>query len=123
MFCGLQIELAGQAEHDVLRGAQHVDELEMLVDHADAEVEGVLRRADHHVPAVDGDRALVGEVNAGEHIHQRGLAAAVLAEQRQDLAAIDVKPDLVVGHDPAEALGDVAHLDCGDLVVQGTSLL
>ena len=39
----LQIELPRQAEDDVLRGGQHVDKLEVLVDHADAEVEGVLR--------------------------------------------------------------------------------
>ena len=115
---GLQIELAGQAEHDVLGRGEHVDQLEVLVDHADAQIEGVLRRADHDVLSVDRDRALVREIDAGEHVHQRGLAAAVFAQQRQDLAAIDIQPDLVVGHRGAEGLGDVAHFDGGSLVVQ-----
>ena len=100
----LEIELALEAEHDVFRRRQHVHELEVLVDHADAEIERVLRRADHDGLAVDGDLALVGEVDAREHIHQRRLAAAVFTQQRQDLAPVDVQPALVVGLDRAEAL-------------------
>ena len=55
---------------------------------------------------------------AGEHVHERGLAAAVFAEQRQDLAPVDIEPDAVIGDDGAEALGDVAHFDRCNLVVQ-----
>ena len=50
---------------------------------------------------------------AGIFIHQW-----LFMPWRQDLAAVDVEPDLVVGDDRAEALGDVAHFDCGSLVVQ-----
>ena len=112
----VQIEppLAGQAQDDVLRRGEHVHQLEVLVYHAYAEVEGVLGRADGDFLPVHEDLALVGVVDAGEHVHERGLAAAVFAQQRQDLAPVDVEPDLVVGRHRAEALRDVPHLyRCG----------
>ena len=120
--CGDAVEIQPprliEAEDDILRRGQHVHELEMLVYHADAEVERVLRRAYHDLLPVDEDLTLVGEVYAGEHVHQRRFAAAVLAQQGKYLAPVYVQPDLVVRHDRAEGFRDVAHFDCGDLVVQ-----
>ena len=78
LFTGVgQIQLALQTQNDVLRGGEQVDQLEVLVDHADTEVEGILGRCDGHRLVVDVDLSLIGEVDAGEHVHQRGLAAAV----------------------------------------------
>ena len=120
----LQIELSGQAEDDVLRGGQHVDKLEVLVDHADAEVESILRGAYDDGLAVDAYLALVREVDAGEHVHKRRLAAAVLAEERKYLAPVYIEPDSVICDDGAEGLRDIAHFDCRDLIVQyGHSLM
>ena len=109
---GREVELALllEAQHDVLGGGEDVHQLEVLVDHADAVVEGVLGRADDHGLAVDLDGAAVGEVDARQHVHERGLAAAVLAEQGQDLAAVDVEVDVLVCNDLArELLGDAPH--------------
>ena len=58
----------------------------MLVDHADAGADRIARAAELDRLAVDQDLALVGPVEAGEDVHQRGLAGAVLAEQAEDLA-------------------------------------
>ena len=116
---GLQVEFPLEAEHNVLRGGQHVDQLEVLVDHPDAQVKGVLGRADDDVLPVDGNRPLVGEVDARKHVHQGGFAAAVFPEQGKDFPAVDVQPDFVVSQDRAETLGDIPHFYCGDLVVQG----
>ena len=115
---GLEIELFIEAERDVLSGGEDVDQLEVLVDHADAVTVGIARGADDDLLAVDEDLSLVGEVNAREHVHERGLAAAVFAEQRKDLAPVNIQPDAVIGDDCAEALGDVAHFDRCDLLVQ-----
>ena len=120
---GLQIQLSGQTEHDVLGGGEHVYQLEVLVDHADAQVKGVLGRADHDLFSVDGDGAFVREIDTRQHVHQCRFAAAVFAQQRQDLAPVDVQPDPVVGQHRAEALGDIPHLNGGDFVVQGSTLL
>ena len=92
-----EIELAGQTENDIFRRRQHIHELEMLMDHADAVVKGVLGGADDDFLSVDLDLALIREIDAGEHIHKRRLAAAVFAEQREDLSAVNIQPYLIVG--------------------------
>ena len=112
LFTGVgQIQLALQTQNDVLRGGEQVDQLEVLVDHADTEVEGILGRCDGHRLVVDVDLSLIGEVDAGEHVHQRGLAAAVFTQQGQDLALAQLHVDGVVGHHGAKPLGDVLHFD------------
>ncbi len=80
----------------------------MLVHHADAGVNGVLGVAEMDGLAVDEDLALVGPVEPGEHVHQRGFAGAVFAEQAEDLAGPDLQVDIGVGDHRAEALGDAA---------------
>ena len=93
------------AERDVLEHAHVVGQREMLVHHADAGIErgaGIARRQS---PAERLDRALVGDIVAEQDVHQRGLAGAVLAEQRDHLAALQVEGDGVVGDQRAEPLG------------------
>ena len=112
LTCIVQVKLALQAEDDILGGGEQVDQLEVLVDHADTQIEGILGRCDGHRLVVDVDLPLVGEIDAGEHIHQRGLAAAVLAQQGQDLAFVQFKVYIFVCDDlAAEPLGDVLHSD------------
>ena len=48
----------------------------------------------------------VGHVVAEQDVHQRGLAGAVLAEQREDLPAPQLEIDRVVRDERAEALAD-----------------
>ena len=72
---------------------------------------GVLRRTNVRALPVDEDFALVWIIDAAEHVHQRGFAAAVFAEQRQDLALAKLEVDPVVRNDRAETLGDVVQLD------------
>ena len=85
------IQLSGQAENDIFRGAQDVHQLEMLMDHADPVAEGLTGRGDGHLLLPDEDLPLIREIDPGEHVHQRGLAAAVLSEKRKDLALIDIE--------------------------------
>jgi len=108
---GLYVQSARllQPQNDILRGGEHVHQLEVLVYHADAQVEGVLGRTDGYRLVVDVDLALVRVVDAGEHVHKRGLAAAVFTQQRQNLALVNVQPALVVCRHRSEALGDVSH--------------
>ena len=57
--------------------------------------------------AVDADLAGVGVEKAEEHVHQRGLAGTVLAEQAVNLSRLDRQVDSVVRHERAETLRDV----------------
>ena len=117
---GLQIQLSLllQTQNNIFRGGEHVHQLEVLVHHADTQIIGVLGGADDHFLAVDADLALVREIDAGEHIHQSGLAAAVFAQQRQDLSPVNVQPYLVVGYHRAKGLGYIPHFHRGGFVVQ-----
>ena len=78
----VQIQLTFQTQNDILRGGKEVNQLKVLVDHTDAKVKGVLGRGNGHGLVVNVDLPLVGEVNTGEHIHQRSFSAAVFTQQR-----------------------------------------
>ena len=103
--------VARGAQHDVVLHGKHVHELEVLMDHADAQGDGVVRGADMHFLAVHADMPRVRPVDAGEHVHQRSLAGAVFAQQRQYLAIVHGQVDVLVGDDGAEGLGQPLQLD------------
>ena len=81
------------------------------MDHADTVVERVLRGGNGHRLAMNVNLTLVREINAGEHIHQRCLAAAVFTQQRQDLALIQLQIHSIVCHDFSEALCYILHFN------------
>ena len=99
------------AHPDVVRGREHLHQLEVLMDHADPQALGLLGGVDGHGLALHEDLASVGLVNAGEHIHQRSLARAVLAQQRQDLAPAQGQVYILVGHHASEGLGNPPHFN------------
>ena len=82
---------------------------ELLKHHTDAGGHGVERRGKGDGLAVDDDVPAVRWIESIEQAHQRALAGAVLAEQRQHLAGENVEIDLVVGDHGAEAFDDAAH--------------
>ena len=100
-------------EHDVLGDCHHGDEHEVLVHHADAPLDRVLRGSERDRRTADPDLAPVGPGEAVEDVHQRRLAGAVLAEQRVHLAPAQVEIDVVVRHDPGVALRDPSQLEDG----------
>ena len=87
----------GSPQDDVFLHGKHVHELEMLMNHTDAQRDGVVRGADMHFLAVYADMARVRAVNAGEHVHQRGLAGAVFTQQGQDFAAEYSQVNILIG--------------------------
>ena len=100
-----------EAEEDVLGHGLRWDQREVLVDHADAGGDRVPWRAQLDRLATDPDLALVGTVQAGEHVHERALACPVLAQQGMDLADAQVEVDVIVGDDSRERLDDPDRLD------------
>ena len=90
------------------RTRQVVGQGEMLVHHADAARQRGLGLSGRQRLAERLDAALVGHVVAEQDVHERGLAGAVLAQQRQHLAAMQIEADRIVGDERAEALGDAA---------------
>ena len=59
--------------------------------------------------------AVVVGVDAGQDLHQRRLAGAVLAHQRVDLAGAELETDRVERRDAAETLADTASPQAADV--------
>ena len=76
------------AEHDILQSVERRHEIELLVDHPDTESLGIVRRGNRDVDALNGDRAMIGALRAGEDLHQRRFARAVFADECQHLARV-----------------------------------
>ena len=109
----LQVVLAVfDSQRHVLCRGEHVDQLKVLMDHADAVFISVLRRTDGHFLSVDEDLALIRIVDAGQHVHERRLSGAVFSQQRHNNAVINVKIHFIVGNDVSETLRNVFQFYC-----------
>src|SRR5690606_9588522 len=99
------------AQGDRLGDGEDRHEHEVLVHHPDAGGHGVAGPVEGDRRAVEHDLAVVGFVQAVEHVHQRALAGPVLTEERVDLPRLDDQVDGVVGDEGPEALGDASKLE------------
>ena len=97
---------------DVVEHREALDQLEMLVHHADAEIVGIVGVFDLDFLAVLFDGALLGLIKTEQNAHQRGFACAVLAQQGMNFALFELERDIVVGDDTGETLRDVKHFNC-----------
>ena len=107
----VQPSLVLESEDDVLGRGKDIDQLEVLMNHADPVVECILRRSDLDGFVVKIDLSLIRIIDAGEHVHERRLAASVLSEKGQDLTSVDVKVHPAVGDSGAKCFRDAAHGD------------
>ncbi len=85
------------------------DQPELLVDHPDAQADGVPGRADVDALAFDVDFPFVGIVDTVEDVHQGGLAGTVLAQQGVDFPGAHRQVHVVVGQDAGETLDNATH--------------
>ena len=70
-----------ETKHDVLGSREHIHEPEVLMDHADAMLVGILGRGNRHGAALYLNLAIIWKIDAREHVHERCLTAAILAKQ------------------------------------------
>ena len=97
------------AHEDVFRHGQLLGEVQFLIDDGDAQFLRVGGRADVHFLSVDEYLALVLAVSAGEHLHQRRFARAVLAQQGVHFALAHGQAHMVKRQHAGKPLDDVAH--------------
>src|SRR5262249_13153471 len=86
---------------------------EVLMHHADAGGDGVMRAVNAAGLATDAALASIGLVVAIEDAHQRRLAGPILADDAVDRAARDRDRDGASGAHRAEALADADQFDGG----------
>ena len=98
-------------QQDVLVHGQARHELEVLVHHAQAMLDRIGGRAEAHLLAPDEDPPASGLQHAVEHVHEGGLAGAILADDALYLALPDDKVYVVVREKVPERLGQTHRLD------------
>ena len=95
------------AQEDVVGHAQAGHDVRLLVDGADSELQGRARSQLAVRLAVQDDGALVRLHDAGQDLHERGLARPVLADEAVDLARSQVEADVHQGARARIRLEDV----------------
>ena len=99
------------AEREVLGHRHGRDEIDFLVDRADAHRARLAGRADIDGAAVDANFALVAANRAGHDLDQRRLAGAVLSHQRMHFAGLDAEIDAIQRPHAGKRLGNAEHFD------------
>ncbi len=95
--------------HDVVQRGHALEERDVLEGAGNA---GGRRLVGAHLAAGDplpGHLALLGMIEAIDHIEHRGLAGPVRSDDRPDLAFTDIEADIGKGGDAAEAQGHMVN--------------
>ena len=108
----VQYIAAFSTQDDVFQHREIVHQHEVLMDHADAQGDGLLAAGDPDRLAADQNVAAVGVIKTVKDRHQRRFAGAVLADNAVNGAAFDAEIDVPVGLDRAEGFGNAAQFDC-----------
>ena len=95
------------AQDDVLGHGEGRHQHEVLMDHADAPVDGRLGGEGGDLLPAHEQLPGRGLVDAVENVHQGGFARAVLPHQGEDLAPMDGERNVVVGQHPRKFHGNV----------------
>ena len=102
----LQIELLLllQSQRNILRCREHIHQLKMLMDHADAQIVRIPGGSDLRRLSVHQNLTAVRIINSRNHIEERGLSAAVLSQERQYLPFVNLQRDILICNDFPESL-------------------
>ena len=111
------VELPQRPTHELAPEEHvHIDRLavrerEILVDDLDPVPLRLAGAREADRLAVQDDLAGGRLVHAGDQLHERRLAGAVVADERDDLTGIDIERDLLERDHRAELLADAVELD------------
>ena len=95
------------AHDDIVQNGEAFDQLEVLVDHADAQIICVIGIADLDFLAVLLNDTFLRCIKTKQHAHQSGLACTVFTKQCMNLALLQLERDVIVGNNTREFFGDV----------------
>ena len=101
------------AEEDVLGDRQLRRDAQLLMHHADAGIPCIPGGAQVALLPLDAQAAAIGDMDAGDDLHQRALAGAVLADEAVDLALAQREVDAAERLHPTEGFGDLDKLQEG----------
>ena len=94
-------------DKNVVRNAQQLFDIQLLINAGDARSSGLVRVLEVLLYAVYEDLTLVCLMYTSQHLDQRRLACAVLADQAEDLARLDCQLHVSQSHYARKTLGRV----------------
>ena len=97
------------AEDDVVKHRHCLDKHEVLVHHANAELDRLAGRIDADLLPIEENLALGRLVEADENVHERRFARAVFSKEGVYLTFCDREIDVLIGIEIAEPFADVLH--------------
>ncbi len=103
----------GPRQIQIFRGAQQFNEAEVLVDEVQERSECVVSRVVASVVQHIDPGSWVSLVDTGQDLDEGGLARAVLTNDGEDLAPMQIERDVVERLGAGECLGDPLHLEQG----------
>ena len=102
-----------RTQHDVFNHSHWFNQHEVLMDHADAERDCIVRRANLAHLAVNQNLAAISGVETVSDAHRCRFSGAVFADDRMNRSRRDFEAHPVIGQHSAEPFGDVAKLNHG----------
>jgi hypothetical protein len=96
------------SEKDVGCDIEVVREIELLMNQGNAEMFRRPHTVDTHRPVFEQNLAAVGFLHTGENLHQRALARAVLANDRQNFTLVQRERNVVQRPHAGELFGEGA---------------
>ena len=100
-------------QHHVFNRIQGVNQHEVLVHHANAVRNGVMRISNHHRLAIDGNLPALGDVKTVQHRHECAFASAVFTHNAVNCGGLHSQVNVVISQHRAKALANASHLHCG----------
>ena len=100
-----------QAEGHVLGHCERRDELEMLVHHADAQIDRRLWVRDVDRLALEQDFAAIRMLQPVKDAHERRFTGAIFADKGVNFTRLDSQIDRIVGEDAGVCFVDLAQLE------------
>jgi len=101
------------AETDILSDRAVGDEVDFLIDRADAGALGLLGRSELHRLAAEMDVPRVLPIGPGQHLDEGRLSGAVLADQGHHFGRENLERGLLESPGAGEMLIDAAHRQNG----------
>ena len=91
-------------QHDIFRNGKSRHQHKMLMDHSNAEVDGIVWIPKNGLVSVHINFTVIRAVQAANNIHQSGFTRPVLTQQNMDFAMAQVEINLAVGRQISEIL-------------------
>ena len=112
-------ELGGRlnTENDVVKNGETLNELKMLMHHADAEIVCVVRVIYFDLNTVFFDSAVLRLIKTEKNTHQSRFSCSVFTEQGMYLALFQLERDVIIGDNTGKNLCDIQHF-YGELLFQ-----